>query len=94
VSSDATIRDLARRYVWWQTPEETTARPSHFLCHLMQLGTSDDVRRARQTLGDEAFRDALSSAPPGVLDPQSWNYWHLVLFKAAPPPQPARPLPP
>jgi hypothetical protein len=60
----------------------------------MQLGTYDDVRTARRILGDDAFRDALTAAPPGVLDPRSWNFWHLVLFRRPPPPLPIRPLPP
>ena len=88
------LRNLARRYVWWQQPEITLARRSRFLCQLMQLGTAEDVRSARNALGDGAFRDALRSAPPGVLDPKSWNYWHLVLFGGPVPPRPKRPLPP
>jgi hypothetical protein len=93
VSADALL-ELARRYVWWQSPEDTLARPDHFLCQLMQLGTAEDVRTARSLLGDDAFRAALRSAPPGVLDARSWNFWHLVLLGQPPPPPPVRPLPP
>ncbi len=88
------LDELARRYVWWQTPAQTRQRRDHFLCQLMQLGTYEDVREARHLLGDDAFREALRRAPAGILDPQSWNFWHLFLFKAPPPPPPARPLPP
>ncbi|MBA3393586.1 MAG: hypothetical protein H0T89_13135 [Deltaproteobacteria bacterium] len=88
-----TLRELAARYVWWQAPDVTLARREHFLCQLMTLGTADDVRTARQLLGDEAFRDALRHAPPGVVDARSWNFWHLVLFGESPPPLPERPLP-
>ena len=89
----ASLEDLARRYVWWQTPEQTLARQTHFLCQLMQLGTSDDVRVARELLGDEAFRGALRAAPPGILDARSWNFWHLFWFGAPPPPMPERVVP-
>jgi hypothetical protein len=93
VSADVLL-ELARRYVWWQSPEKTLARLDHFLCQLMQLGTAEDVRTARSLLGDDAFRAALQSAPPGVLDARSWNFWHLVLLGQPPPPPPSRPLPP
>jgi hypothetical protein len=90
---DAVLRELASRYVWWKPPERALEGRTHFICQLLQLGTAEDVRAARSILGDEAFRDALRSAPPGVLDARSWSYWHLVLFGRPAPPLPARPLP-
>ncbi|MFT3767113.1 MAG: hypothetical protein QM820_16575 [Minicystis sp.] len=89
---DLVLREIAARYVWWQTPDETLARRDHFLCQLMTLGTADDVRAVRRMLGDRAFMDALDRAPPGVMDAKSWNYWHLF-FGRQPPSLPARPLP-
>lgn len=89
---DATLREIAARYVWWQAPEATLARPHHFLCQVMTLGTAEDVRAVRRGLGDQALVDALEHAPPGIMDAKSWNYWHLF-FGRRPPPLPARPLP-
>jgi hypothetical protein len=91
---DAVLRELASRYVWWESPEQALSRPSRLLCQLLQLGTAEDVRSARRIFGDEALRDALRCAPPGVLDARSWGYWHLVLFGRPAPPLPSRPLPP
>lgn len=93
VSRDV-LHELARRYVWWLSPTETLARPNLLLCQLMQLGTAEDVRLARDLLGDDAFRDALRMAPPGIFEDRSWNFWHLVLLGRSPPPLPSRPLPP
>jgi hypothetical protein len=90
---DAVLRELASRYVWWKPPEQALEARTHFLCHLLQLGTAEDVRSARRILGDEALRNALESAPPGVLDARSWTYWHLVFFRQPAPPLPRRPLP-
>jgi hypothetical protein len=92
VSTEAALREIAARYVWWQPPDVTLARPHHFLCQLMTLGTAEDVRTVRRTLGDQALLEALEHAPPGVMDAKSWNYWHLF-FGRRPPPPPARPLP-
>lgn len=90
---DAVLRDLASRYVWWESPERALENRSRFLCQLLQLGTAEDVHSARRIFGDEALRDALRNAPAGVLDARSWNYWHLVLFGRPAPPLPSRPLP-
>jgi hypothetical protein len=91
---DAVLRDLASRYVWWEPPERALERRSHFICQLLQPGTAEDVRAARRIRGDEALREALRSAPPGVLDARSWSFWHLVLLGHPAPPLPSRPLPP
>ena len=87
------LERLARRYVWWQAPGETLARRTHFLCQLMQLATPADMSFARHHFGDDAFREALRDAPPGVLDARSWNFWHLVLLQRSPPPLPTRVVP-
>lgn len=92
MSTDAELRELAARYVWWQPPAVTLARPHHLLCQVMTLGTAEDVRAVRRAMGDRALLDALEHAPPGVMDPKSWNYWHLF-FGRPPPPLPERPLP-
>jgi hypothetical protein len=86
--------DLARRYFWWQPPEQAMSDRTRFLCQLMQLGIDADVRVARRLLGDDALREVVRNAPAGVLDARSWNFWHLILFGAPPPPLPTRPLPP
>ena len=94
-SVDADVaRELARRYVWWLPPDEALQYRDRLLCQLMQLGTSEDVTAGRQIYGDDAFREALRAAPPGIFDERSWNFWHLIFFHSAPPPLPERPLPP
>lgn len=87
-----TLRAIAAKYVWWQPAEVTLARPRHFLCQLMTLGTAEDVRFVRRVMSDEALIDALEHAPPGVMDAKSWNFWHLF-FGRQPSPLPERPLP-
>ena len=89
---DDRFREIASKYVWWQPPEATLARPRYFLCQIMTLGTAEDVRAVRLALGDQALREALENAPPGVMDPKSWNYWRLF-FGLEPSSMPERPLP-
>jgi hypothetical protein len=90
---DSELERLARTYVWWEAPERAVERQDLLLCQLMQLGAWDDVRWARGTFGDEAFRAALRHAPPGVLDKKSWTYWNRFYGVVPVPPLPERPLP-
>ena len=70
---------LARRLVWWKTPEDALAERNRFLAQMMSLGTWQDIEEAKQFCPGAAFRDALRHAPPGVFEPRSWSYWHRLL---------------
>lgn len=67
---------LAHRYVWWQPADETLAAPDILLRQILKIGTADDYVAARQHWGEDAFRQALVSAPAGSLDERSWVFWH------------------
>jgi hypothetical protein len=87
------LEKLARKYCWWMTPETALARKEMFLCQLMQLGTWEDLAVARKLFGEQSLKQALRSAPPGILDPRSWNFWNLLLGNVPVPLMPVRPLP-
>lgn len=70
------LRTLATRVVWWKSPDEVLANETDFLCRVMARGTLPEVNRVEALFGAERLRAALSAAPPGVLDPRSWHYWH------------------
>ena len=67
---------LARRYVWCQPAEETLASPETLLRQILKIGTADDYVAACQYWGEDAFKQALISAPAGSLDERSWVFWH------------------
>jgi len=80
------LLNVARRVVWFKEPAVALADPPHFLAHVMTYGSAEDVAAVRDAVGQDAFREALDHAPPGVFDPRSWAYWHLVFFARSPPP--------
>jgi len=84
---------IARRVCWWEPAETTLADVPLFLCRVMALGTWDDVCVVLDHYGMEAFRDALRSAPPGVIDVRSWHYWHHRLRMLPVPELPPRVIP-
>jgi hypothetical protein len=81
---------VARRLLWWKSPAEALADPRRLLAQVMALGTPEDLAAARRHFPDDAFRAVLADPPPGVFDPRSWAYWHLMLDLGPAPAPPAR----
>jgi hypothetical protein len=90
----ADLLSVARRCVWFLSPDEALDRPVHFIAQVLTYGVHDDVRMLRRYVSDRELIAALDQAPPGVFDGRSWAYWHLKLKGLRqPPPMPERVLP-
>ena len=87
------LLQVARRVVWFQTPEETLRDAVLFLNHAMTYGTIEELREVRSHFDDDELRAALRNAHPGIFNARSWSYWHLMLDMGAPPPLPKRRIP-
>lgn len=88
-----TLRRLASKYIWWQSPEESIATPRRVITQVMNLGDYADVQALAAQVGDDVLRDALQNAEAGQFSARSWAYWHyrLGLAKAEQlPPLPIR----
>ncbi|MCA3270064.1 MAG: hypothetical protein LW855_01690 [Alphaproteobacteria bacterium] len=84
---------VAARTVWFKPPAESLRQPLHFIAHVLTYGLHEDVVILRQHVDDASLRYALEKAPPGIFDPRSWAYWHLMTGLYPPPPLPTRHLP-
>ena len=73
------LKLLARRYIWWKSPDEAVREPRRVIAQVMNLGDWDDVETMRQRLGDAALRDALTHAEAGQFNARSWTWWHYRL---------------
>lgn len=82
--------DVARRIVWFEEPEKALADPIRFMAYAMAYALHEDMSVIRQYVSDDEFRQALDSAPPGIIDPRSWAYWNLKMGRFPPPPLPKR----
>ena len=87
------LERVASRLIWWKPPEEALESPNRFLAQVMTYGTVEDLAIARRHFPEAAFREVLAAAPPGVFDPRSWSYWHLVFGIEPVPELPRRELP-
>ena len=84
------LATVARRMVWYESPEQALRDPVLFLAHLMTYGTIQDLITAEKYFTREDFRRALENAPPGVFDARSWAYWNTVFGRLPLPPMPKR----
>jgi hypothetical protein len=85
------LERLARKYVWWKTPDEALAMPERVVAQAMNIGDYDDVQALAETVGDDYLREVLRRAEAGQFSARSWAYWHYRLGLAKPGQVPALP---
>ncbi|MDR0781416.1 MAG: hypothetical protein LBF16_12110 [Pseudomonadales bacterium] len=73
------LQPLARKYVWWKTPEEALTMPQRVIAQVMNIGDYADVQRLVAQVGDEILRKVLAHAEAGQFNERSWAYWHYRL---------------
>lgn len=94
IDKDALLKALAKKYIWWKSPDESVLDERRLVAQIMNIGNFEDVRTIAQAFGEKLFADALKSAEAGWFSPRSWTYWHyrcgLTPPASPPPPMPAR----
>jgi hypothetical protein len=83
---------VARKVVWYESPEESLADLPNFLTQLMVYGSSTDVTVVERYVPLEEFRRVLENAPAGVFTKDVWRRWH-ERFGIPVPPLPRRRFP-
>ena len=94
-STQACLRRLAARYVWWKSPDEAMHFPDRVAAQVMNIGDWKDVVELVEAAGEDYLRRVLKNAEAGQLNERSWHYWHyrlgLAEFGVRPvPPMPVR----
>ena len=87
------LRELAKSYVWWKSPEEALKHPELIVSQVMNIGDYSDVQKMDSLINKEYLRQVILQADAGQFDKRSWHYWHYRLGLAAPgnvPPLPER----
>lgn len=66
LTATAELLAIAKRVVWYKSPEETLANPVLFLCSLMTHTLPDDVVTVAKYATPQQFRHAIAHAPAGL----------------------------
>lgn len=77
------IHLLARKYVWWKTPDEAALAPQRVIAQVMNIGDYADVQAVVAQVGDAVLAGVLTHAQVGEFSPRSWVYWHYRLGLAS-----------
>ena len=77
--SQESLKPLARKYIWWKTPEEAVVMPQRVIAQVMNIGDYADVQALAAQVGDEVLRHVLTHAEAGQFNERSWAYWHYRL---------------
>jgi hypothetical protein len=78
-SKDMHLKYLARKYIWWKTPDQAISDWHHSLAQIMTLGTIEDCGWIMQNLGENELKRVLLHPPIGVFSPRSWHFWDYKL---------------
>lgn len=73
------LRAMARKYIWWKTPDEAVAAPERVMAQVMNIGDFADMQALAAQAGDDALRRVLQHAEAGQFNERSWAYWHYRL---------------
>ncbi len=77
--SQESLRALASKYIWWETPEKAVVSPGRVIAQVMNIGDYSDVQALVSQVGDEVLREVLLHAQAGQFNERSWTYWHYRL---------------
>jgi hypothetical protein len=91
--SEADLRAVAKRVVWFKEPEDALRDVNLFLAHVMTYGTLNDIATTLHYFSERDFEDVLNDPPPGVFDSRSWTYWNVRYHREPVPDLPKRRLP-
>ena len=81
---------LARRLVWFEEPAAALADPVRFVAYALDAATAEDMAILARYVTAADLRTALAAAPPGIIGPRSWTYWHARFGRSPAPPMPTR----
>jgi hypothetical protein len=89
----AFLFDMAKRYIWWKTPDEAILHPQRVLAQVMNIGVWDDLCKLDTLFPRQELIDVLERAEIGQFNARSWHFWHCRLLDGEVPPMPERILP-
>jgi hypothetical protein len=80
-----TLKQVANRLIWWQSPEISVQDPKRLITQVMEYGNLEDVQAMFHFFSREEIIDALDNPLPGIITVKSWNFWHILFGKSVSP---------
>lgn len=78
------LLSMAKKYIWWKTPEEALIYPQSILAQIMNIGVWDDLCLLVCLFSSEELTEVLKNAEVGQFNPRSWYFWSYRLIGHVP----------
>ena len=77
---------MARRYIWWQKPEQMDAYPMRVIAQVMRYAAGGEGGKVKsdhalleRELGQKVLRYVIENAEAGWFPEHAWRHWHCYL---------------
>lgn len=87
------LKVVARKAVWFASPDQVLGNTSYFLTYVMNYCSEEDMRVMRKYYSDADFEAALDSPAPGVFFLNAWIKWNKLYNRVPAPALPKRHIP-
>ena len=87
------LKAVARKVVWFGSPEQALEITHYFLTYLMNYGSETDLAIARRYFSDADFEAALDNPAPGIFSGDAWVKWNTRYHRVPVPSLPKRRIP-
>jgi hypothetical protein len=69
------IVDLAKRYFWWNSANESGHTLPRMIAQIMRLGSYDDILNLEGIAAPDVLGDVMRNSAAGWFDDRSWDFW-------------------
>lgn len=73
------LLEFAKKYIWWENPEEAIHNPKKIILKVLDIGTFEDIQILLKSFDKNQLIKIIQESKIGELRAKSWNYWHIVL---------------
>jgi hypothetical protein len=70
---------LARKYIWWLSPEEALQTPARVIAQVMNYGVLEEEMEMLMALVEDCLRQVLKHAEAGWFNDRAGSFWHARL---------------
>lgn len=77
--NDKILLEWAKKYIWWENPEEAIKNYNKIILKVLDIGTFEDTQFLLKYTDKNTLAEIIQNSGIGSMRKKSWNYWHIIL---------------
>lgn len=77
--NDKILLEWAKKYIWWENPEEAIKDYNKIILKVLDIGTFEDTQILLENIDKNTLIKIIQNSEIGSMRKKSWNYWHTIL---------------